>query len=110
MMTTDNGAMLDVKGRGAEVIGVDGNVKDCGTDAGSLSMAVVVDGGSNGMKPMEPIGVNEGCGKDFIAACSHQLLLQSTMAAIVAIIDDKGQLLASGGCCHQQLGSGNDGC
>ena len=66
------------KGRGAEVIGVDGNNKDCGVNARSLSMAVIVNGGGNGMEPMEPIGVNEGCSKDAIATsaihhrCSQQ--------------------------------------
>ena len=35
----DNGAAPDAKGRGAEVIGVDGTNKDCGADAGSSSTA-----------------------------------------------------------------------
>ena len=63
----NDGAGLDVKDRGAEVIGMDGNNKDCDADAGSLSTAIVVDGGDNVMEPMEPIGINESCGKDAIA-------------------------------------------
>ena len=59
----DNGAALDVKDGGVEVIGVDGNNEDCGVDAGSSLTAVVVNGGGDGMEPMEPIGVNEGCSK-----------------------------------------------
>ncbi len=63
----DVGAVPYAKGRGAEVISIDGNNEDCGADAGSLSTAVVVDGGGNGM---EPIGVDEGCGNDTIAAAA----------------------------------------
>jgi hypothetical protein len=37
----NDGAMLDAKGGGAEVIGVGGNNNDCGVDAGSSSAAVV---------------------------------------------------------------------
>ena len=37
----NNGAAPEVKSRGAEVTGVDGNNEDCGADAGSLSAAVV---------------------------------------------------------------------
>ena len=37
----NNGAALDTKGRGAEVICVEGNNKDCSVDAGSLLAAVV---------------------------------------------------------------------
>ena len=36
----------------------------------SSSTVVVVDGGGNGMEPMEPIGVNESCGKDAIATAT----------------------------------------
>ena len=46
---------------------MDSDNEDCGADAGSLSTAVVVDGGGNGM---EPIGVDEGCGNDTIAAAA----------------------------------------
>ena len=66
----DDGAAPDAKDGGAEKIGMDGNDKDCGVDAGSLSTAVIVDGGGNGMEPMEPIVVNEGSGKDAIAAAA----------------------------------------
>jgi hypothetical protein len=55
-MTTD-----DVKGREVETIGVEGNNKDCSTDAGSLLTMVIVNGGGNGMEPIETIGVDEGC-------------------------------------------------
>ena len=55
---------------GAEVIGMDGNDKDCSADARSWLTVVVVNGGSNGMEPMEPIGVDEGCGKHTIAAAA----------------------------------------
>ena len=65
----NDGATPDMKGRG-EVIGVDGNDKDYGGGARSSSMAVVVDGCGNGMEPMEPISVDEGCGKDAIAAAA----------------------------------------
>ncbi len=57
---------------------MDSDNEDCSADAGSLSTAVVVDGGGNGMEPMELIGVDEGCSKDVIAAiainhrCSQQ--------------------------------------
>ena len=37
----NDGAALDTKGRGAEVISVEGNDTDCGADAGPL-LAVVV--------------------------------------------------------------------
>ena len=37
----DNSATPDMKGGGVDVIGVDGGNKDCGTDAGSLSAAVM---------------------------------------------------------------------
>ena len=76
--SNNNRAMLNAKERGAEVIGMDGNNKDSGTDAGSLLTAVVVDRGGNGMEPMELISIGEGCGKDAIAAaainccCSQQ--------------------------------------
>ena len=50
-----NGAVPDVKGKGAEVISVDSNDEDCGMDAGSSSTAIIVDGGSDGMEPMEPM-------------------------------------------------------
>ena len=66
----NNGAALDVKGRGAEVIGMDGDNKDCGADARSSSTAVVVNGGGNGMEPREPIGVDEGCSKDVITTAA----------------------------------------
>ena len=66
----DNRAAPDVKGRGVEVICVDGDDKDCGADAGSSSTAVVVDGGGNRIEPMKPIGINEGCGKDVIATAA----------------------------------------
>ena len=69
--SNNNRAMLNAKERGAEVIGMDGNNKeDCEADAGSLSTAVFVDGGGNGMEPMEPIGINQGYGKDVIAAAA----------------------------------------
>ncbi len=74
----NDGAAPDAKGGEAEVIGMDGNNKDSGTDAGSLLTAVVVDRGGNGMEPMELISIGEGCGKDAIAAaainccCSQQ--------------------------------------
>ena len=42
----------------------------CGTDARSLLVAVVVNGGGIGMKLMEPIGIDEGCGKGAIAAAA----------------------------------------
>ena len=37
----DDGAVLDAKGKGEEVIGVDSNDEDCGADAGSSSGAVI---------------------------------------------------------------------
>ena len=37
----DNGAVPDAKGRGMEVIGMEGNNEDCGADVGFLSMVVV---------------------------------------------------------------------
>ena len=37
----DNNTAPDIKGGGAEVIGVDGNDEDCGVDAGSLLAAAV---------------------------------------------------------------------
>ena len=73
----NNGTAPDAKGGGAEVIVGDGNNKDCGADAGSSSMVVVVDRGSNGIEPMELIGIDEGCGKDAIAAAA------STACAVV---------------------------
>ena len=66
----NNGAAPDVKGRGAEVISADGNNKDCGADARSSLMVVVVNRGGSGMEPMEPIGINEGYSKDNIAAAA----------------------------------------
>ncbi len=66
----NNGAALDAKGGGAEVIGVDRNNKDCSADARFLLTAVIVDRGGNGMEPIEPIGVDEGCGKDAITAAA----------------------------------------
>jgi hypothetical protein len=81
----NNGATPDAKGRGAEVIGVDGNNEDCGADAGSTSTAIIVNGGGNVMEPMEPISVYECCGKDAIAAAPP---VQLSMAATAAI-DDK---------------------
>ena len=36
----DKGAMPDAKGRGVEVIGIDGKDEDCGADARSLLKAV----------------------------------------------------------------------
>ena len=56
--------------KGAEVICMDGDNENCGVDARSLSTAVIVDGGGNGMEPMEPIGIDEGCGKDAIATAA----------------------------------------
>ena len=58
------------RGGGMEVIGMDGNDKDCGGYARSLLMVVVVNGGGNGIKWMEPIGIDEGCGKDAIATAA----------------------------------------
>ena len=49
---------------------MDGDNNDCNADARSSLTAVIVDGGGNGMEPMEPVGVNEGCGKDAIAAAA----------------------------------------
>ena len=73
----DVSAVPDAKGRGSEVIGVGCNNEDCGAGAGSSSMVVVVDRGSNGIEPMELIGIDEGCGKDAIAAAA------STACAVV---------------------------
>ncbi len=57
-------------GNSGALLSVDGNNKNCGADAGSLPTAVIVGKGSNGMEPMELIGVNKGCGKDVIAAAA----------------------------------------
>ena len=46
---------------------MDGKDKDCGANARSLLTVVLVNRGGNGMEPMEPIGVDEGCSKDAIA-------------------------------------------
>ena len=56
----DKGAMPDAKDRGVEVIGMEGNNKDCGMDAGSWLTAVVVDGGGNGMELTAPIILIDG--------------------------------------------------
>ena len=59
---------------------MDGDDNDCSMDAGSLLTVVVVNGGGNGIKPMELISIDEGSGKDVIAAaainrcCSQQWL------------------------------------
>ena len=50
---------------------MDSNDEDCGADAGSSSTAVIVDEGSNGMKLMELIGIDEGCGLRQRHHCHH---------------------------------------
>ncbi len=89
------GAVPDAKGGEAEVIGVDGDDEDCGADAGSLSTAVVVNGGGNGMEPMEPIGVSEGCGNNTIAAAFINCLCsQRWMPSPLLMTKDNRWLLA----------------
>ncbi len=72
----DNGAAPDAKGGGVEVIDVDRNGKDCNADAGSLSTAVIVDGGGNWIEPMELIGLMR-------AVAKMPLLPQPSIAAAV---------------------------
>ena len=57
--------------------------QDCGAGAKSLSTAVVVDEGSIGMEPMEPIGIDKGCGKDAAAVMIGRATM--VMAAATAM-------------------------